>query len=252
MASNATSFLFPLIIVVLGIFIITQEDSSSSSSTEEKMETTELREERLFKAEELSLYDGNTSTEIYLAVLGEVYNVTEGSAYYGPGMGYSCFAGRDGSRAFVTGNFTKEGARADLDGLTPSEVHGVVHWRDFYRNEEKYKYIGKLIGIYYDEKGNPRDEIHKDLETRLALHERNEAKKKKMEKMFPKCSSQWTQKTGKVIWCENNLVPRNFTDSLGSRARCACVHLDTDIKTESFGKFEQYENCPPNESKCYL
>ena len=92
-------------------------------------EIVENIKERIFTAEELSQYDGNRSTRIYLAVLGEVYDVTDGEGYYGPGQGYSCFAGRDGSRAFVTGNFTKEGARADLDGLTPGEVAGVAFIR---------------------------------------------------------------------------------------------------------------------------
>lgn len=223
---------------------------------EEKMEITTTpspspETERMFTAKELSKYDGNSSTMIYLAVLGEVYDVSEGSAYYGPGQGYSCFAGRDGSRAFVTGNFTREGARADLDGLTPEEVAGVIHWRDFYRKEEKYVYVGKLIGLYYDENGNPRAEVHESVEKRLNLHKNMEATKKVLESRFPKCSSKWTQKQGKSIWCEDGRVPRKFTDSFGSRTRCACVRPEEEIESE-IGKFVLYSNCGPKDSKCYL
>ena len=237
--------MFGLLIVVLAIFIFTRENP------EEIKKVSKTSGDRLFTAEELSVYDGNRSTMIYLAVLGEVYDVTEGVGYYGPGQGYSCFAGRDGSRAFVTGNFTKEGARADLEGLTPSEVEGVVHWRDFYRKEEKYKYLGKLVGLYYDEDGNARTEIHESIEKRLAEHRRNEENKKKLETRFPRCSSKWTQKTGKILWCEDSRVPRKFTDAYGSRSRCACVRFGEEIEDE-VGAFEEYENCSPSESKCHL
>ena len=247
--NNGTSYLFPLLIVVLAIFIITK-DGSVQEEEDKKIVKTDS-EDRLFTAEELSQYDGNRSTRIYLAVLGEVYDVTDGEGYYGPGQGYSCFAGRDGSRAFVTGNFTKEGARADLDGLTPGEVAGVIHWRDFYRKEDKYKYLGKLVGLYYDENGNAREEIHESIERRLAEHEHIQDNKKKLEARFPKCSSKWTQKTGKMLWCEDNRVPRNFTDSYGSRSRCACVRPGEEIE-DSVGTFTQYKNCDLNESKCHL
>ena len=40
-----------------------------------------------------------------LALLGVVYDVSRGKEYYGPGGGYSFFAGRDASRAYVTGKF---------------------------------------------------------------------------------------------------------------------------------------------------
>jgi len=39
----------------------------------------------------------------------QVFDVTKGRKHYGPGGGYSFFSGRDGSRAFVSGDFTEEG-----------------------------------------------------------------------------------------------------------------------------------------------
>ena len=45
-----------------------------------------------------------------LAVLGQVYDVTEGKQYYGKGEGYQGFAGRDASKAFVSGNIFAKSA----------------------------------------------------------------------------------------------------------------------------------------------
>jgi hypothetical protein len=46
-----------------------------------------------------------------------VYDVTKGRAYYGPDAGYAGFAGRDGTRAYVSGNFTKEGLIENIEDM---------------------------------------------------------------------------------------------------------------------------------------
>merc|ERR1740130_2272454 len=125
--------------------------------------------ERLFTSEELAVHDASHK-HIFLAILGEVYNVTKGKQYYGTGEGYAGFAGCDGSRSFVTGNFSKEEISDSLDGFTPEEVAGVVGWRDFYRNEDKYTFIGKLIGRYYDENGQNTSH-HAFIEQQMEMHE---------------------------------------------------------------------------------
>ena len=66
---------------------------------------------------ELVLYNGSDpELPIYLAVNGTVFDVSAGRHYYGPGGGYSFFAGRDGARAFVTGCFGEEWVIPDLRG----------------------------------------------------------------------------------------------------------------------------------------
>lgn len=52
------------------------------------------------------MYNGRDPNKpIYVAILGDVYDVTEGRRIYGPGGYYSFFSGRDASRAYVTGCF---------------------------------------------------------------------------------------------------------------------------------------------------
>ncbi|KAI9179593.1 hypothetical protein H9P43_004921 [Blastocladiella emersonii ATCC 22665] len=93
---------------------------------------------------ELALYNGTDPTlPIYLAVMGDVFDVTAGREYYGPGGGYSFFSGRDAGRAFVTGCFQTH-LTPDLRGLTPDELKSVDEWRSFYENSDKYFRVGKV------------------------------------------------------------------------------------------------------------
>ena len=73
---------------------------------------------RLITPEELKKYDGTEgSPGLYIALLGQVFDVSKGKDHYGPGGGYSFFAAKDGSRAFVTGEFNEEGLVDDVTGL---------------------------------------------------------------------------------------------------------------------------------------
>eukprot|EP01137_Pigoraptor_chileana_P021359 Opistho-2@84941 len=95
-----------------------------------------------FSPSELSQYDGSDPTKpIYLAIMDRVYDVTAGKNTYGPGGSYSHFAGKDASRAFVTGNFKKDLTR-DLRGLSESQVAEIQKWVDFYDSSTKYFFVG--------------------------------------------------------------------------------------------------------------
>lgn len=125
---------------------------------------------------QLSLYNGtDTTLPLYVVVNGTVFDVSANRMIYGPGGSYNFFAGRDATRAFVTGCF-KEDLTADLRGvetmfmpiddidesLTPGQkkirreqelrqakakVEGAVkRWVMFFRNHKTYFEAGKVIG----------------------------------------------------------------------------------------------------------
>jgi len=94
--------------------------------------------------------------QLFISVIGEVFDVSRGAAYYSTGGHYSIFSGRDGSRAFATGEFNADGAIESLKGLEPAHVHAVVNWLHFYRRD--YIPAGKLVGRYFDEHGEPTAE----------------------------------------------------------------------------------------------
>ena len=61
-------------------------------------------------------------------MLGQVFDVSKAPQFYGPEGGYGFFAGRDASRAFVTGDFDEEGLIDDVAGLSSSDYIGLDEW----------------------------------------------------------------------------------------------------------------------------
>ncbi|KAJ9081442.1 hypothetical protein DSO57_1014738 [Entomophthora muscae] len=101
--------------------------------------------QRIFTEEELALYDGSDLTlPIYIAINGEVYDVSKGATYYGKGGGYSFFAGKDAARAYVTGCF-KTHLTHDLRGFDDIDMEQVTGWMDFYRDHETYYRVGTVV-----------------------------------------------------------------------------------------------------------
>jgi predicted heme/steroid binding protein len=63
----------------------------------------------LVRYTELSAYNGrDASKPVYIALNGTIYDVSAGRNVYGPGGSYSFFAGRDATRAFITGCFQED------------------------------------------------------------------------------------------------------------------------------------------------
>ncbi|KAF9560387.1 hypothetical protein EC968_006230 [Mortierella alpina] len=103
------------------------------------------RQDIVLTQKELALYDGSDPTKnIYLAIKGEVFDVTAGRPYYGKGGGYSFFSGKDASRAYTTGCFQTH-LTHDLRGLTPHQIADVEGWAKFYRDHPKYFRVGTVI-----------------------------------------------------------------------------------------------------------
>lgn len=107
-------------------------------------------------------------------------------------------AGRDGTRAFVTGEFDDEGLRDDLDGLTPLQVGELDEWGKFY--DKDYTFVGKLIGRYFNKDGSPTKKWYKFQKT-LGEKDKIKAEQKALEARYPGCNSHWTAQTGGKVYC---------------------------------------------------
>ena len=185
--------------------------------------------DRLLTKEELAQYTGENEGPVYLGILGSVYDVTRGKKHYGPGGGYSFFSGRDGSRAFVTGDFTDKGLTDDVSGFTNAEVLSLEEWKRFYSKD--YTYVGKLVGNFYDSHGKPtaaQTHYQKALEKALAAKKAEDA----MMQVFPPCNSQWSQGGHTRVWCTNRSggiqrdwvgVPRRYFQPGKDKPQCVCV-----------------------------
>ncbi|KAF2756812.1 cytochrome b5, partial [Pseudovirgaria hyperparasitica] len=78
---------------------------------------------------ELAAYDGTDPNKpVYVALNGSIYDVTDGRGVYGPGGSYHTLAGRDATRAFITGCFDTDlhpdvrGAELLYVPVTPAEA----------------------------------------------------------------------------------------------------------------------------------
>jgi predicted heme/steroid binding protein len=85
---------------------VSREIKSSRSKYQAVVEGYIQTPSRTFTTEELSRFSGSDpSLPIYLAIKGDVFDVSVNPMRYGPGATYHHFAGRDASRSFVTGCF---------------------------------------------------------------------------------------------------------------------------------------------------
>jgi len=101
--------------------------------------------QKLLTEAELAKFDGSIpGTPIYLAIDGEVFDVTAGRHSYGPEGGYRNFAGVDASRAFAT-QCLKGHRTHDLRGLTDAQLRSRDHWKSFFENNIKYPRVGRVL-----------------------------------------------------------------------------------------------------------
>ncbi|KNC87761.1 hypothetical protein SARC_00133 [Sphaeroforma arctica JP610] len=100
--------------------------------------------DRIFTAEELLKYDGrDPDTPVYIGFNGFVYDVSAGRQFYGPGGGYAFFAGKDATRAYITGNFAED-LVPNVDGLRENQLKELKTWQDFYDSHADYFRVGNM------------------------------------------------------------------------------------------------------------
>ncbi|CAD7090917.1 unnamed protein product [Hermetia illucens] len=210
---------------------------------------------KLFTTDELAKYDGNVNEEeIYVSILGSVYDVTPGKNFYGRGCGYAFFTGKDASVSFVTGEFEKFTPDSDdVAALKPADILGILQFKEFY--DTKYVLKGKLIGRFYDENGEPTEYFRKvEALAKVGEYEK-EQKNRKLEE-FPPCNIEWTAETGTRVWCTAESggirrnwigVPRKYFEPGQTSFRCACV------KPEQLSSplLKPYEDCKDDAVECF-
>ncbi|ORX70051.1 cytochrome b5, partial [Linderina pennispora] len=104
------------------------------------------RTQHVYTQSELAMYNGsNPDLPLLLAVKGDVYDVTDGWGFYGPGSTYHIFAGRDSSRAFGTNCLSREDHLThDTRGLSERELAGIEGWHSFFDNHQRYVKVGTV------------------------------------------------------------------------------------------------------------
>ncbi|XP_065092540.1 neuferricin homolog [Ochlerotatus camptorhynchus] len=259
------SYLTPYIrhIIVIGLaavlfVVLSREPNSHYSETNIKEAAPDEKQatsgERLFTDQELAEYDGREGSKgLYLVILGYVYDVQKGVKHYGPGEAYNMFVGHDASRSFISGDFEEyDPEMSDVSSLTDSELKSIVKWKSFY--DENYVYKGKVVGRYFDERGE-LTEYHKIVLKRVAKAEEEEAKPKQE---FPSCNVEWKQETGTKVWCSSRSgdgvergwvgKPRKYVERKDETPYCVCV----PDEAEQGETLVPFEDCDPISESCLV
>nr|XP_040039033.1 neuferricin [Gasterosteus aculeatus aculeatus] len=212
---------------------------------------------RLLSRSELALYDGEEGSKgLYLAVLGQVFDVHKGHKHYGPGGAYHFMTGKDASVAFVTGDFTESGLTDDVSSLSPLQVMALYDWLAFYQRD--YTRVGLLIGRFYCEAGQPTEALLL-AEASLVEGRRIKIQSEDERARFPTCNSEWSAARGGRIWCSTKSggvergwtgVPRRLFSPGSSGVRCVCVE-DT-LAAQEDPNLKRYDGCPPHAESCSI
>ncbi|KAG9492568.1 hypothetical protein GDO78_000847 [Eleutherodactylus coqui] len=140
---------------------------------------------------------------------------------------FFCVA-RDASRAYVTGDFTDGGLVDDVSELSPSQMLHLNNWLSFY--QKTYAAVGKLVGHFYDEDGNPTKALEDALAV-IAVGLKLKEERHEENKQFPPCNSEFNSGVSRV-WCSKNSggiqrnwvgVPRKLHIVGYDGYRCVCV-----------------------------
>ena len=205
----------------------------------------------------------------------------------------------------MTGDF-KADLTDDLEGLLPEQVADIVGWRKFYRDHkvrggsagsgsrgggaslhqtranldnppptlplQEYKAVGRLIGRFYDARGQPTPalaeaEAHAAAvgakrKARVAANAAETAQQQQQQEQeeagssstgqgaYLPCNVKWTRAEGGWVWCPDQGRPRRvmvpaLASGGGVSERCGCM-VDAAV-TE--GR-RLYEGCDPGADRC--
>uniref|UniRef100_A0AC34REL5 Cytochrome b5 heme-binding domain-containing protein n=1 Tax=Panagrolaimus sp. JU765 TaxID=591449 RepID=A0AC34REL5_9BILA len=94
--------------------------------------------------QQLKKYNGIDDDHICFAILGDIYDVTRGRDFYGPGSAYENLAGHDATRSLATMDVkaVKEGYD-DHSGLTADDLEEAKGWAETLKF--KYPIVGRLL-----------------------------------------------------------------------------------------------------------
>jgi len=93
--------------------------------------------------------------DLWIAVLGHVFDVKKGSKFYAKGGPYEMLAGRDATKALASGDLTvardfendDSMDRGDMEeqSLENDEMAEAKRWLEYFAAHQKYKHIGRLL-----------------------------------------------------------------------------------------------------------
>eukprot|EP00879_Flechtneria_rotunda_P004699 GHRR01004963.1.p1 GENE.GHRR01004963.1~~GHRR01004963.1.p1 ORF type:complete len:139 (+),score=28.53 GHRR01004963.1:107-523(+) len=94
--------------------------------------------------QQLAEYDGrDPSKPLYISVRGNIYDVSSGRSFYGPGGPYAVFAGKECARALAFMKVTAEDCNDSLEGATEAQLKTLSDWEAKFI--QKYGIAGHVV-----------------------------------------------------------------------------------------------------------
>ena len=122
------------------IFEATEKPTPATKDVEEEKEPP-----RDFTISQLRDFDGSKDQPIYVGLKGEVFDVSSAADFYGPGQSYSCFAGREASRAMARLSFEEDDlSSTKLEDLGPFERNTLEDWYQKFKYYKSYPVVGRI------------------------------------------------------------------------------------------------------------
>jgi hypothetical protein len=147
---------------------------------------------------------------MWVSVMSQVFDVTAGPEYYSENGPYRVFVARDGNVPFLTGVFTPEEAAKPITDLEDHQLGGLEEWLTFYKKEDRYPFVGYLVGDLYDENGKPT-EMFWDLEDKIAALKVKRAERQK------KAKETFDRQTREIAERKKQAAEKKSAKALGRR-----------------------------------
>eukprot|EP00397_Hematodinium_sp_SG-2012_P047375 GEMP01053852.1.p1 GENE.GEMP01053852.1~~GEMP01053852.1.p1 ORF type:complete len:251 (+),score=39.35 GEMP01053852.1:82-834(+) len=163
--------------------------SDIQATLEKQWEEDPQPQTRLFTDEDLCV----SYKPIYLAIRGEVFNVTKGEGYYGHNGGYQHLARSDNSMGFTDLSL----CASHDSNWTHIEVEAIESWRLQYHKD--YIYVGRHVGDYYDELGSEKP-LMRSYNAKIKEGKYINTVQKKHRTQYPGCNSSSSMKDS-MVWC---------------------------------------------------
>jgi len=165
---------------------------------------------KVWRKMELSQYNGtDRSKPLLLVVIGEVYDVGTGERFYGPGSGYSVFAGKDASRAW-SDTQANQSDMSDVSGLDMSDLGAILEWRKFYRDHVNYTFVGVVKGRYFDAEGEPTS-MKEELDQKEIAKDQSDKLKENLRSRWKSCNSHSKGDDKKYkVWCDDTYHGKGY------------------------------------------
>lgn len=149
-----TYLLIALAVAALLHFVLGSSYKTSTPSPQPSQEKEERDPPRNFSPSQLRQYDGNDDPKkfdskagkIYIAIKGEVFDVSSAADFYGGDGPYALFAGRDASKCLAKMSFDEEDlANPDITSLSSFELDQLEEWIQKFKYIKEYPVVGRLV-----------------------------------------------------------------------------------------------------------